>query len=91
MLARRRFLQAIQETFGEERVRRVQSGGLYDTDEDEDEDVDVEMDEDEADIVEDDETSAEANKSASARDVLLDSDQDVGSEIYDYDSDLYRE
>ena len=42
MLARRRFLQAIEERFGEERVRRVQSGGRYETDDEADVDVEAE-------------------------------------------------
>ena len=83
MLARRRFLQAIEERFGKERVQRMQSGGRYDSDGEEEAGTSV---------VEADESFEEESKSELvASEALVSSDEDVGSEIYDYDSDLYRE
>lgn len=81
MLARRRFLQAIIERFGEEKVKRAQAGETSDSESNELEEAEKKT------LTEDDGSGFGGGK----EDKDDDNESDVGSEIFDYDSDLYRE
>ena len=101
MLARRRFLQAIVARLGEEKVRRVRAGDGFDTDEDEE---DVAGKKEDADENDGDHNDGDGNHNSDEKqesklggegeendsDSAEDEEDEVGSEIYDYDSDLYR-